>query len=762
MVNSAFLFKDWFPPGRLSGVYGIRFKAVFTLQVAATPFHSGIAALSWQYLPNQNNDMLRYNFPWTCTNIPHVRLDVSTDTMVQLHVPYLGLKDFMLIKPLPGDMTESYGAVAINSFCEFPTLTSAAAPTYKLYIHLEDVEFYGALPEARGNVTLQASSKNKKAEQEFDFEAKPISSGVAALAKVTKWIARGVPSVSSYAAPASWFLDKTAGVLRAYGLSKPQVQDPISRVWKTSTACEWNVDRPSPTLMVAPFAENHVPADPAFGATDVDEMALPYVLSQWNQAYYGNLLTTQPVSTVIYGAQVSPSSFVYRQKGTSSANGNFPVQFLSTATANAMQPTGLFFWSQFFAAWRGTIKFRITFAKTKMHAGRVLAAYIPASAPDTSIGGVIEIPTPTVSTALAPGTTGATAIFDLKDNNVFEFECPYQLPTPYAGFLDFSGFFSMQVLDPLLAPPTAANYIPFVVEVCAGPDFELMRYAGPLAPAHSTPTIRLQASQSLAVSGSYQQSCPGEAFTSVKQIIMLPHWALCSFSANQQLAVYPWFYARGYPNSVPGPVGNAFRPQSFCPGGLAANCYAFAKGSTDVHAYVPLGEGQYFMRGTYAPYSSAYSTRALAVGSIWTSAYSNSSTPWATERNGVMHLRFPLYNTLSRVSATCLNANIWVPGTTAQNNPPSINYPFTIPELLINSVTTGAPAVPIALILGRSAGDDAALSHYMGPPALVLPSTNTNNLCDPDSIYVNPFVPPPPLASPEEETPLPEEIAVEE
>lgn len=760
-VNSAYLFRDWFPPGRFSGVYGIRFKAVFTLQVAATPFHSGIVALSWQYTPPQNNDMQRYSFPWTCTNIPHVKLDVSTDTMVQLHVPYLSMKDFMQIKPLTGDNPDSYGVIAINNFCEFPALTSAAAPTYKLYIHLEDVEFFGALPEIRGTVTLQASTKLRNAEQEFDFEAKPISSGVAALAKVSKWIARGVPSISSYAAPASWFLDKTAGVLRAYGLSKPQIQDPITRIWKTSTACEWNIDRPSPTLMVAPFAENHVPADPAFGATDVDEMSLAFVLSQWNQVYYGNLLTTQPVATVIYGAKVAPSSMIYRQKGTSTANGNFPIQILSTDGANAMQPTGVFFWSQFFTAWRGSIKFRITFAKTKMHAGRVLAAFIPASGPNSSIDGVIEVPTPTVTGVNAPGTTGVTAVFDLKDNNVFEFECPYQLPTPYSDFFEYSGFFSIQVLDPLLAPPTAANYIPFVVEVCAGADYELMRYCGPCAPAHSTPTVRLQASQSLQVAGSYQQPCAGEAFTSAKQLIMLPHWAPCSFTTNQALAVMPWFYARGYPSTVPGPTGNAFRPQSFSPGGLIANCYAFAKGSTDVHVYLTLGEGQYYLRGTYPRDSMQYRARATPMSSTWVGAYTNSSAPWVTERNGVAHMRFPLYNLYQRVSATCLNANIWVPGTPAQNNAPSIWYPFTIPELTVNSATTGAPAIPIAMILGRSAGDDAALSHYMGPPALVLSSTLTNNLCDPDSLYLNPYVAPA-LAAPIPDESLPEESVVEE
>lgn len=71
---------------RVLGAYGMRYTMVFTLQVAATPFHQGVLAMTFQYgdaaLNNVVGSIAR------CTNLPHVRLDLSSETMVQLRVPF--------------------------------------------------------------------------------------------------------------------------------------------------------------------------------------------------------------------------------------------------------------------------------------------------------------------------------------------------------------------------------------------------------------------------------------------------------------------------------------------------------------------------------------------------------------------------------------------------------------------------------------------------------------------------------------------------
>jgi len=728
------LLNIWFPSDRLKGVFGIRFKTVFTLQVAATPFHSGIVMVAWQYRPKGQTapSFRRGGTPSTCTNIPHVRLDVSTSTMAQLHVPFLSPNDYYdlnAVSPYP------YGEVVISNFCEFPTLETAAAPSYRLYVHLEDVELFGALPETVSTVTLQSGknmAKGSGVEAELDFDARPISSTAFAASKISKWIARGIPAVSAYAEPASWFLGKVGGVLRYFGFSKPQIQDPISRVFKTSSALEFNVDMPSSTLMVAPFASNHLPADPAFGATDVDEMALAYVLSQYTQVFYGTIPTTAATSTLMYGASVCPSTLWFRTIATLTPTGNIPIPDLSGTTANSFQPSGVCFWSQFFNYWRGGMRFRFTFAKTKMHAGRVVVGFVPKYG--TATGNDISVPTSSVSGVTAPGTTGYTAVFDLKDNNVFEFDCPYEIPRPFLSYQESSGYISMQILDPILAPSTAASYIPFVVEVMAMPDYTLAKYRGPLFPVHPTGTARLQSGKVLAPQSDMTQECPGEAFSSVKQLIMIPHVATAAFSANNSFAAMPWFYQRTYPAGVPGILGNAFRKQSFGPGGNIAQCYLYCKGSTDYHLYSAGAEGSLIIRATMAP-TSGY-TIPITPGSTWTTGLVNSPAVSAVERSGIAHFRFPLWNQIRRVPTETFNDQIWDPTTIAQSAAPAIYSDVSVSEISLTASPAASGSNILNVVISHAAGDDAALAHYMGPPPLVLPSTNAGTIYDPDSVVM--------------------------
>jgi hypothetical protein len=51
-VNFSNVFSIWFPNGRdrLEGVEGVRFTMVFTVTVAANPFHAGTLVLNYQWL----------------------------------------------------------------------------------------------------------------------------------------------------------------------------------------------------------------------------------------------------------------------------------------------------------------------------------------------------------------------------------------------------------------------------------------------------------------------------------------------------------------------------------------------------------------------------------------------------------------------------------------------------------------------------------------------------------------------------------------
>jgi hypothetical protein len=103
-----------------------------------------------------------------------------------------------------------------------------------------------------------------------------------------------------------------------------------------------------------------------------------------------------------------------------------------------------------FRYWRGGIKFRFTFAKTKFHGGRVMVAFVPATY-DTATNAVLSNPVP------APETTGGlvqpfqqSAIFDLKDSNTFEFHVPYISARPWLSTFGTVGGVTMLVMDRLV------------------------------------------------------------------------------------------------------------------------------------------------------------------------------------------------------------------------------------------------------------------------------------------------------------------------
>ncbi|MCW4012422.1 MAG: hypothetical protein NWF07_05435, partial [Candidatus Bathyarchaeota archaeon] len=126
---------------RVLGAYGMRYTMVFTLQVAATPFHQGVLAMAFQYgeisLNNVINSVTRF------TNLPHVRLDLSSETMVQLRVPFLYTHEFMPIADATGG---PYGTIGVSNLTRMPSVEGMGPPTYHLFVHLEDLEFFGASP----------------------------------------------------------------------------------------------------------------------------------------------------------------------------------------------------------------------------------------------------------------------------------------------------------------------------------------------------------------------------------------------------------------------------------------------------------------------------------------------------------------------------------------------------------------------------------------------------------------------------------------
>lgn len=732
-VDRVTLFGNIFPDGfeRLAGVFGVRFKMVFTLQVAATPFHQGVAAVSFQYF---GSDFARYNSISTCTNIPHVRLDVSSSTMAQLHVPFLWIGEFL---PLRKGQTlaafpDILGVATVHNLLGVPVVTGLKPVTYKLFVHLEDMELVGAVPT---DVALQAGKKVSPVTKEFENDAYPFSSSLHAMSKTARWIAKGVPALSSLAGPTSWFLGKASGVVRYLGYSKPQVQEPVMRMIDMGSALEHNVDTPSSTIMVSAMASNYLKVDPSFAGSDVDEMSLSYVLSQWGQVYYGSITTDAPVGSVVYSTGVSPSYAWYRDISAPALKFiNRPYPRTMAVGANAFQPTSLLFWSSMFRQWRGSIEYRFTFAKTKMHGGRVLVTFVPRrdnvqtneANPDSLV--MYRPGTASVAGGSVPVTDGYSAIFDLRDGNVFTFTCPYVSDCPYTNFFGRVGDLSIVVLDPITASTSSAQYIDFLVEARAGSNFELAIPIGPLAPVHVDGTVSVESGKLIStISEEASELTVGEVITSAKQLIQIPKWTSISMTgtSSRSITLPPWTYQPKI--SVLTPLVLPLPPESFGFQGNIASCYLYARGSQDVHFYANTTSNMLVSaRQGVVPfndYSYALYNR------------SSTATPRVVTSKGPAHLRFPAQQQYVRWRASYANDADWSPA--AGKSTPVFPVGEYYDPAYYNRVTlANVPSSVTNVPFGRAAGDDAMLGHYMGPPPLARVPFNelTSNL-DPDEFY---------------------------
>lgn len=708
---------------RLSGVYGIRFSTVFTLQIACTPFHQGVLAMGFQYGDiDITSTYARYNNYFAITNLPHVRLDLSTDTMVQLKVPFLYTFEYHNLGAIGDD--PPFGSLGVSNIATIPSVVGLAAPRAQVFVHLEDIEFFGASPLTSSLVALQAGRKLSPITEEFDDESRPLSSTAMALSKVTKYVSKYVPMLSSVGGPTSWALEKLAGGIRYFGFSKPTIIDPPARMQINDTVAEFNVDVPSNTFVVGPISKNTMRVSPFFAGADVDEMALPFVTSQYSQICNFDIKTTDPAGQLQYICPISPAALWFRKPPAVPFCNIFP-RSVAPASTSAFFPSHLFYFGQMFKFWRGTLKYRFTFSKSKMHGGRIMVTYTPSDGYANEDGRIGVLGSVLVANygSFGPNPNGYSAIFNLRDGNVFEFEVPYISPVPYTNFLSHTGALAMHIVDPLQAPSVVSSTINVIVEVSGGSDFEFSDPKTAFYPPHIGGTVTTQAGRLLSeVPESINELTVGEAMGSLKQLITIPHISPLGLTTGNRFSFYvpPWFYQPRYSVLVPAPTATI--PGSFSFGGMIASCYAFVKGGTDVHLY----SNQVGNTGGFWAAIRQNSLMALTQPTGQTpfqAPFSNNATLFSSRGN--LHARLPAYQHILRYFSSVFNSvvstgNSWningikVPNANVINSQPHTVYRLTV-----------ASNVDTTAFFSSAAADDAACGHYFGPPPLLLLSTNT-------------------------------------
>lgn len=738
---------SWFPQWnqRLSGAYGIKFSIVFTLQVAASPFHQGLLTSAFQYGSCQagtNTKYRRLSNPASVTNLPHVRMDLSETTMTELKVPFLYGNEFY---PVSGtDQFQGvYGAWGLAQILGYQAVAALAAPTFKVSVQLYDIELFGADNNASTTITLQAGMMVKEAR-----ETQIISKSLHTAAKVGNFVAKYVPALSAIAGPTAWALDIAGGVASFFGFSRPLIKEPPMTIYRGATAYEHNVDLPARSAAIGLMSTNTLAISTNFGASTIDEMALKFITSQFSQILAGRVSTTNVHSSVIYATTVSPSVMWFRTPATAPyCNVVFPRDSaaLISASGNCFLPSSLMNIASYFRLWRGSFIFRITFAKTKYHAGRYMISFNPKTTLvySQSSTAITTVDGPEVNTSIVQ-PYGYSQIMDLKDGNVFEFSVPYFCEQPYLTFFSSMGSVSIVCIDPLQAPSTVTASVPFLIEVAGGEDFELADFQGSGFIPVQNGTIYLQSGDiSVAnkpiLHSSTSTPCQdtiGECITSVKQMIQHPTFTSSTVApgATSYCWIPPWYW-----NSVPDILGAAptvplAAAQTWTGAGITctmlSTMYAFARGSSDFHAYLynTTEAVSHVLSQNAYPGIIAYPLTAQR-----TDNQNNTNALPKIMANGAlpMHARLPAFQTLVRVPLVYA-AQIGATISRTLSSPAAVPFGF-VGHTNVYGVQNGS-AGTVRAYLSFAAGDDAMLAGYIGPEPVIIPNALASNPLFPGAI----------------------------
>jgi hypothetical protein len=715
--------------GRLNGVYGYRCSIKVSVTVAATPFQQGLVVTSFQYGASAGPIYSPGNRPKfqnmsAVTNLPHARLDLAEHTMSELIIPFMSPYEFFELANTAtsggddyGNIATLYGLLALSQVLPYRNITTIAPPTYKVYISLHDMELFGAVPVLAGAVIPQSgltshmdkqSGKGKQsggAVSKFLNKTSTLAANTAAVAG-----ALGVPQVFGAAETVSWLAGAAAKGAASLGYSKPVDEEQVQRYWPCDTTHEFHVDQPSEDFTVSPFQSNRLAVDAQQTATSVDEMSLPFVLGQYCQTFVGNMSTGDVAGTVLYATNLCPTSFWFRtNSGRPGGNVQLPVS--SPTDVNCIQPTSVCYISQMFKYWRGSLKFRFHFSKTKFHAGRLLAAFVPNTKDnitDTLLSNAV--PTPEILSGLVQPFQYSN-LFDLKDASEFEFVVPFVSSRPWVSTFGAVGGLSLSVVDPLIANGESSTVIDYMIEVSAGEDYELAHFVGsglaPVVAANNANVVQYQSG--LSESSAITQYTTGEKFDSLKQVIMIPTVAAATYTTNT-CTLPMWYYASVLPNgnSTPLPV-DVSALYTTSTQNCVARMYAFVTGGTSYNVY-------YKTQGTYAAISkSAYdlTTGGLPPISDPRRRYGcNRPIYHLSGRETTLHGKVPSYQKAVLVPSSCCTYDV----NLTLNNKPSRSGLCNF-NPCGNVLTTISPdGVTQRVIVSYAASDDAHAWGYLGPP----------------------------------------------
>lgn len=678
-----FLITDPKYQRKLYGFNLIRCNVEVTIKLNANPMQAGLLRLAFIPCAQQRSAAAvgtRFANLATFTQLPGV--DISCrETSVTLKIPYVtpfSYKD-LTNNPYQG------GLLYLRCISRLATgVSGQTSVDVSCFFRYTDVVL--AAPLVANSISDMESEKAAKGS---------ISQGLRTTARIVRSLS-AIPSLTQYAAPTAWALDRAAGVASHFGYSKPDndvTAQPIIQNPQFEAATSDGVDNSS---RLGVLRSNAVKVLTDVTITPEDEMSMAFLLARkallatisWTSSTTGNLLSRA----------IGPNNL-------------YTVGSYSSAAKTATYRTGppVYYFSNYFKQWRGSIELEIHIIKTMFHSGRLAVVWSPAY---------------TGVTAPADSTFCLREIIDIRTTDKIKLNLPYLIPMNFVDKGTTFGWLSIQIINELRAPETVSSSVDVLTYYSAGPDFEFANPSAgvpmpvPLCIGNSgfdEPEPRtiistgIGGERILPLSLIPSQMSVGECVTSVKQLINRnsQFYFDLSFDNIQDPSIMPWIF--GTATTTAGAI------VASTTGGdtlsIIAPLYGFFRGSMRI-GYNLIGGG--------TPVNMYLRTHLTNVIEDVTTTVDSCTTAWGdpaafvkglaaiapcNEEQGMYFAKVPYYND-TRVSLCDLQTSVHLSA-----------YDSSIP-------TIGVVFENANIVNGnrfyRSACDDFQFSYFLGcPPVLV-------------------------------------------
>jgi len=681
---------------KISGYAYVRGTAVITITMNANPFQQGKVLL--HYLPGYTTASAvdaayapMHNVNITSKRMqPCVEIDLR-DSGGVIKIPYIAPTNFYDIKAT----TVDWGSFYLTCLAPLRTGASGETSTFiSVYLHFEDFELAApTVPQGpRANKKYMAKSLSY-AEKEA-LNTKPLSSALSTVASIANDFSV-IPYLTSIATPIAWTFDGLAGIASFFGWSKVKNESPPSMVARQSQPYSATSDGVDNSYPLALRSQNQVRVMTENSISDHDEMSFNFLKTVSTVVQYYTWTGSQVAGTsIVTGLSICPRTLY--SSGT---------KVISTHTATYGVGPPLYYLSNVFQRYRGSIKFVLKIVKTDFHSGRLQVTFTPTLSSS-------ETP-PTLATS----TLSLREIIDVRCGSEFTFTLPYLLALNYINVTNNIGFLDIIVLNELRNPETASSTVDLLMYWSCGEDFE---FQCPLnaAPLAFSPQMDCSEIANDNIGGSriprvdlqYAQISVGEYFTSVKQLINRNNAILLSSfpGATTAISVYPFFHsvismnASGILNA-PTLYGDV---QSYI-----GNCYAFYRGGMTTTIY-PATQANYAANLTLA-----LSSKTVVSTSVTNAFPTPATTPSLNGGSvgiavsdygiGCMSTNLPYYSTGNCSFVTNTNSTTNVAYNETNDAIAGVNY-------------TSNTSCFASFGLLRAARDDYQYTYFIGcPPVLI-------------------------------------------